>query len=331
MYVHGDKLKIYAIYMGIGTIISTLACIVIAIYKWPHYVKLQLVTTSNHYKRLLAFNSYNLLGSGSLMLRNQGSVMLINYFFGTTVNAAYAIANSVQSYINIFVGNFDSASAPQIMQKYASGEKGTAINATCRTCRICILLMCIVYFPLVSELDTILTMWLGTFPKGTDVFCKYTLGIAIVSSTSGGLGQLIMAYGKIKWYQIQYSILYVLCMPIAWVLFKNDCSPYIITILFIIADILSRINQLLLLRRDIDLDIALFIKESYLRPLLVFIVMSIFIKLYQSIDISGLYIKIFGIITTFFLTISVVFFIGLKQNERIGLLRAIKSRFNKIK
>ena len=279
--------------------------------------------------QLLVFNNYNLLGTASLVARHQGSNMLINFFFGTTVNAAYAIANNVQTYVNIFIGNFDTAAGPQIVQHVSCGKIQESLQLVYRTCRICILLMTIVFFPLFVELDFILKVWLGNVPEGASTFCKYTLMIAVISSTSGGLSQFINGLGKIKWFKIQFSILYILCIPIGVILFKMGFPAYHITILFIISDSISRVNQLLLLKKIIGLKIMIFVRESYFKPALVFGLLFAYSLCYKNMDIQHTYQHVLGIILTAILSVVTSYFIGLKKNEKENIKLIIISKIKK--
>lgn len=325
---NGNVLRLYAVFMSVMTIVTFIAYHYYSYRYWPATVKIKIIKEFKLYKDLLVFNNYNLLGTASLVARNQGSNMLINFFFGTAVNAAYAIANNVQTYVNIFIGNFDTAAGPQITQNVSSGKVQESLSLVYRTCRICILLMTIVYFPLFVELEFILRIWLGNVPKGTSTFCVFTLLIAVVSSTSGGLTQFINGYGKIKWFKIQYSILYLLCIPVGFTLFKMGMPAYYITVLFVISDVLSRINQLLLLRKLMNFSISKFLKEAYLRPTIVFAMMLIYSFVYRYLGINVPIYHIIGIVITFLIAIVTAFFIGLNKIERVKMKNVI---INKIK
>ena len=312
----GNVLRLYAVFMSAMTIVTFVAYHYYCYKYWPKIVKFRVIKELSAYKELLVFNNYNLLGTASLVARNQGSNMLINYFFGTAVNAAYAIANNVQIYVNIFIGNFDTAAGPQITQKVSSGKVQDSLNLVYKTCRICILLMIIVFFPLLVELNFILQVWLGKVPEGTSTFCVFTLLIAVVSSTSGGLTQFINGYGKIKWFKIQYSILYLLCIPVGYLLFKYGYPAYYITILFVISDLLSRVNQLLLLKKMLGLKIVCFFKEAYLRPIVVFALLLLYSFFYRDLQMQGIAQHVAGIVFTAILAMIASFSLGLKKTER---------------
>jgi hypothetical protein len=52
----------------------------------------------------------------------QGVNILLNIFYGVTLNAAMGIANQVNSAVNQFVSNFQTAFVPQITKLYAKGD-----------------------------------------------------------------------------------------------------------------------------------------------------------------------------------------------------------------
>lgn len=320
LYYNGNNLRYYAVIMAFTTLVGSVAYVFIAHKQWKSITSWHVYRDRNTYKDMLYFNNYTLLGAGALVTRSQGSMMVVNYFFGTSVNAAYAIASNVQSYVNLFIGNFDTASGPQITQLVSSGKFEESLKIVTRTCRICILLMCIVYFPLIVELPTILSLWLGDIPEHTVTLCRYTLGIAIISATSGGLSKFIAAIGKIKWFQIQYSILYFLCIPVSVLLLEFGLKVYVVPLLFIISDVISRMIQLYLLHRYINLNIKTYIVESYTRPLFVFCILYVYILCYSMLQPEELFTKFMGISITGFVSVATVLLIGLNKAERRAVI-----------
>ena len=71
---------------------------------------------------MFGFAGWNFIGAASAVLRDQGGNVVINMFFGPSVNAARGIANQVNAAITGFIQNFMTAVNPQITKSYASGE-----------------------------------------------------------------------------------------------------------------------------------------------------------------------------------------------------------------
>ena len=148
LYWKGDGLRMYAVLMSVTTWISFIVYHGLCFRRWPALIRWNPVRERQAYREVLVFNNYNLLSSASMIARSQGSNMLINAFFGTTVNAAYYYAATVQNYVNQFIANFDTAAAPQIAQNVGAGHAERSVALTERVCRICILLFLLLFFPL---------------------------------------------------------------------------------------------------------------------------------------------------------------------------------------
>ena len=322
LYWKGNGLRLYAVLMSVTTWICFVVYRWLCRVRWPEIIRWKLVRERKAYKEVLVFNNYNLLSSASMIARSQGSNMLINAFFGTTVNAAYFYAGTVQNYVNQFIANFDTAAAPQITQNIGAGNAGRSVSLAERVCRICILLFLLLFFPLWSELDFILNLWLGAdkIPPGTVQMCRWTLLVAAASATSAGLAQLINAYGRVKWYKIEFSVLYLGCLVAGWLLYRAGYPAYTIIICFVVADLLSRVIQLLLLHFQFDFKIGKFLKEAYLRPAIAATVLFGWLALYRLLPLEGTWAKLGGILLTGIVTAVVLFFIGLKKNERRSIL-----------
>lgn len=327
LYYEGDALRIYAVSMALLSLMGTSVFVLLSLKTWPEILKWRLVGGKANYKEMFVFNNYSLLSTTALMIRNQGSNMLINYFFGTIVNAAYAVSFSVQNYIISFVGNFDSASSPQITQNIGSGNKERSFFLTTYTCRICILLTLLLLFPIFYELDFILHLWLGkNVPEGANVFCKCTLLVALVSSTSGGITQLINATGKLKWFVIQYSVLYVFALFVGILLYGIGFPPYTIILLYFVADVISRFNQLYLLHKYINLDLLSFFRGAYMKPLIVLICGFAYLLFNNLLMRDSTVFHLCNLGLSFLYMACIIFFLGLYKNERELLLSYVSRK-----
>jgi O-antigen/teichoic acid export membrane protein len=322
-------LRIYSIYMTLMTAILFVSYYWLCYKHWPSMVKWNMRNTKNYYREILTFNNYNLLGASALMIRDQGINVLINVFFGTAVNAAYAIARSVQIYVNNFMANIDLATGPQITQSLSRGDNSRPEYLAIKVGKIAILLAMIAVFPLLVEIEFILQLWLGNFPEATAQFCQLTLALVLIGSTSAGLTQIINGVGKIKWFKIQFFVLYVMCIPFSFYAYKQGASPVIAITIFIIADILSRIIQLYLLNRIVGFNSYKFVKEAYVRPLYTLVLMVGFILTMENIMPDTIVYKIINIIITFCMVTFLSISLGLTVGERNIIIKFIRNRINR--
>ena len=329
LYWRGNGLRLYAVLMSVTTWISFIVYHLLCARRWPAIIRWKPVRERRAYKEVLVFNNYNLLSSASMIARSQGSNMLINAFFGTTVNAAFYYASTVQNYVNQFIANFDTAAAPQITQNIGAGTPGRSVALTERVCRICILLFLLLFFPLWSELDFILNLWLGAkIPEGTVLMTRWTLLVAAASATSAGLAQLINAFGRIKWYKLSFSALYLGCLVAGWLLFRRGHPAYSIIVCFVVADLLNRIIQLILLHYQFGFKIGKFLKEAYLRPIIAAILLIGWLALYRLLPLESAWAKVGGIVLTGCITAAVLALVGLKSGERHEIRRFLGRKWH---
>lgn len=320
-------LRIYAVMMSAATWISFVAYRVMSSHRWPEIIRWKWVNQWSEYKEVLTFNNYNLLHSSSIIARSQGSNMLINAFFGTTTNAAYFYAFTLQNYVNQFVNNFDAASAPQITQNVGANQIETAIRLARRSCRICLILFLLLFFPLWSELDFLMGLWLGSkMPPETVLMARWTLIIAAISTTSAGLIQLINAFGRIKWYRIEISVLYLLCLPAGYILFKNGAPAYTILVCFVAADFLNRVIQFILLYFQFKFDVPGFLRHAYLRPLMITLVMTGYLFFYKSLVWDTIGGHVAGFLLTLLVTAVIIGLVGFNKEERLKALAFVSRK-----
>lgn len=329
-YYGGNHLRLYAIIMAFTTVNSFIIYRVVSSRRWAEIIKFKYIRGWNYYKDVLVFGWWNLLSTLAVMARSSGSDILLNSFFGTAVNGAYALSRSVADYASNAASYFEGASVPQITQSYSANDKARCNYLVNKMGRISLLLYLMVFFPLYIELDFVLHLWLGEVPDGVLLLCKINLILGFVSLTSSGLVTYINATGKIMWFKILMSSLLIACIPVVFFLFKMGLPYYVLPVLFIVADLVHRFFQFILLKKITHYNVFSYIKEAYTRPLLIILIMMAVIYLY---DISGLgtivIAKISAIGFCLILTGLLVLFIGMTKSERQHIYSFVKQKINR--
>ena len=328
-FYHGDNvLRLYAMIVCLTTANTFIVYHWLAARDWPRIIKFRLIRGWNYYKDVLVFGNWNLLATASYMARNSGSDLILNAFYGTTMNGAFAISKNVNQYVAEFSARFDSASAPQIIQSYAAGDKERYTYLAFKLGRFSILLFELVFFPLFIELEFILHLWLGDVPDGALVLTQINLILAGVSLTIGGAYQVINASGKIKWFKIVLSFFFLSCIPISFFLFKCGYPAYTMLVIFLIADIFQRVIQLILLNKVIGFDSLKYVREAYVRPFIIAMIMTLVLLYYKTLTVELVWMKLTFIGLTFFLCAVLIAMIGLKKNERRTLLGKVRAKLS---
>ena len=329
LYYKGNALRMYAIIMSASTFVSFVVYHYLCFRYWPELVRWKFFKKFGSYRELLVYNNYILLSSIALIGRSQGSNILINYFFGTVVNGAYAIARTVESFVVTFMVNFDSAAAPQITQNVGRGDIEQASAIACRSCRMCQLLSLLVAFPLYVEMEFVLKLWLGSVPDYTVSFCRVMMIAVFLAATGGGFLRLKDAMGKIKWFMITHSFWYFLSLPIGFVLLKYGFPPVTILLVYVITDVISRICQLALMKVIYDYDVLMFCKESFTKPLIIAAIMAVYAIVYDKLEINSSVLHFMGLMITGIFGVVLIWLFGITVSERkfcLGYLTKIVKR-----
>lgn len=322
---HGDyALRIYSVIFAFTTANAFVVFHYIGHHDWPEIVRRRLVRGWKRYKEVLVFNNWNLLATASIIARSSGSDLLLNTFFGTAVNGAYAISNSVRSYISLFSFNLESASGPQVTQSYASGNMERCHYLANKMGRMSILLFEMLCFPILIELNYVLSLWLGQVPEGALTFTTLNILVAGVSITCGGVSNYINATGKIKWFCVEQAVIFLLCIPVGYLLYRAGFPSYTIVVLYLVGDILLRIANLLLLQFYLHFDTLRYIREAYLRPLIVAVIMTAVLYGHHSLQIDTATGRLLSIAACGLLTALVILLIGLTKEERNAVLAKVR-------
>lgn len=328
VYWPGNNLRLYAIGICLMSLISFIC------YQGYCHRKLKDITKWHYchdrrlYKEILVFNNYTSLGAVAFLSRIQGSTMLVNYFFGTIVNGAFAIAYQIENFIMMFVNNLGTASDPQITQSYAAGNYQRTFSLVEKISKYSMFIMLILTFSINIELEFLLTLWLGQVPEGTLILCRWMLISLLVRSINSACGSIIQASGRVKWFQIVSSALLVLGVPISWLLFLHGMPPVVIIIAFTVTDLLSRMSYLWLMHRIIRFDVLHFSKKVFLPLLKIMVLLGLYMYVYNYISPEGGVIRFIGVVISVMLCFFLCFFVGMDSHERNVIVTNLKSKMN---
>lgn len=178
-------------------------------------------------KPILSFSGWDLYGNLSVVVRGQGLNILQNMFFGPVVNAATGISNQVLTAIMGFAENFLVAVKPQIIKHYAAKEMDKFISLMINSSKYCTLLLFLISFPILIEANFILRIWLVEVPDYAVVFCQ----LAIVNNWISILFRPIVfgihATGNAKRISLINGTIYILVLPLSYILLKVGGSPIV--------------------------------------------------------------------------------------------------------
>lgn len=266
-----DRLVIFA---GLLFCASMLIAIVGVVYCHRSFesVKCKLFFDQKLFYDLMSFSGWSLIGGVANICRTQGVNMVMNIFCGVTVNAAMGIASQVNGAIYQFVTNFQMAFSPQIVKYFAAGKKDEANLLVFRASKISFFLMLLLALPVIVNVDFILSIWLKTVPHYSSSFVCLALGICLVDSLNTPIYTLINATGKIRNYQLTIGGVFILNVPLAYMLLSLGMSPVWVLIAQIGTSIFLTPIRLLFASKSAGFPTRSYLVQVFFRVMCVFVI-----------------------------------------------------------
>lgn len=197
-FLKGDQLVLYIYLLLAVTVISSCSLVVFTLVRYRGVRPASSAVNGHDCRRLIAFGSWSLLSILVYQLRQQGAVFAINVFFGPAVNAAYAIATTINNYLHQTSGIVHSALQPVVTTAYAQNrerEFSLLISAGSRYTYYSALF---VFIPLVIEIPFFLEFWLGEYPPGSVEFTRLVALASILGYMTNGYGLAIVATDQMR-------------------------------------------------------------------------------------------------------------------------------------
>lgn len=267
-------------------------------------------------KEMMGFAGWNFIGASSAVLRDQGGNVVLNLFWGPTLNAARGIAQQVSNAIGGFVSNFMTALNPQITKSYASGDTEYMMKLIFRAARFSFYLLFVLSLPIFFNTYYLINLWLGQVPDHVVLYVRLILIFSLCETVSNPLVTVMLATGNIRNYQIIVGGLQMMNLPISYILLRMGFFPEIIVVVSIVLSICCLIARLVMLRSMIRLPIRAYVWEV-LFNLLVVTAIAIILPSIVSYNYSDTFLYFIG--SCFICVLSAglsIYLLGCSKGER---------------
>lgn len=329
MFIDSDRLRLYAVLIALIPYIQLLAE---WIYCNKHYIEtrftLKKITDFSVIKHIGAFAGWVMIGTTCSTIRNQGSSILLNMFFGVVINAANGIATQVNGVLMQFSSSITTAIRPQLIKSAGEGDKERMLSLTYVACKYPLILTGVLAVPLIVAMPVVLEIWLKNVPEYTVTFCRLLLLSAVLNQSTIGMTAALEAYGKVKLIHSFIGLSFLLVIPAGYILLKNGFPPESVIMCIVINEAVAACLRLLFARLQLGISVSRFVREVGSRCLIIISISYIidyFCWSWLPKDFSGLIL--IGIITLVIFSI-LTYFIGLNANERSKVASVI-ARFIK--
>lgn len=325
-----DKLIAYAILLACVSLIIRL---VYGVYCKRHFgeATYRFVMDKKLTKEMTGFAGWNFFTNTCYIFNTQGVNLLINSFFGLTLNAARGIATQVDTAIMQFVNNFMTALNPQITKSYAAGEIDNMNKLVCRGAKFSFYLVLLFTLPVYLETEYVLRLWLKIVPDHTVVFLRLTM-IGSMVSMLGNTGYVAcMATGKIKRYVLILTTVGCLVFPLTWIAFTLGLPAEAAYVSFILVYVGVDIIRLFLMKQMLGFSPLLFVKDVFVPITIVTSVAFILPYISHIMLDEGLLRLLVVLAVSTMSSITCIVLFGLKTAERSFINEKIKKIISKIR
>ena len=322
-----DKLKTYAVLLLVVAIVIR--------YIYAVYCKRSFEECTYHFihdvpllKEMTQFAGWNFFGNAAWIFNNQGINILINIFFGVTLNAARGIASQVEALVMQFVNNFMTALNPQITKTYAVGDLNNMHQLVCRGAKFSFFLMMFFAIPFCFETHRILSLWLGVVPDYAVAFVRLTFLASMCTLLGNTLVTAQLATGKIKKYQIVMTLVGVWVFPLTWLAYKlggDAIWAYIIFCIIYFALIFVRIY---LVKDLIKLSWKQYVKEVLVKSAVVGLIAIVPPLLVYILMPPTMLRFIVLLLVSVIASILTIYWVGMNKTERASIMNLINDKLN---
>ena len=318
-----DRLLLYSVFLVIISIIEFLLYYVYVKISFKT-IKCNVLVDSSLFKSMCVFSGWNIFGTFSGIMKEQGVNLVLNFFCGPVVNAARAIANQVSGGLQSFVSNLTIPVRPQVIKSYAAGDIIRTMSLTFTISKLSCYFIYILALPIIAEIDFILKIWLGSnIPDFTSSFVIIIILTSFLSNLNAAVSGVVHASGKMKLYQISTSLAGLLSVPLSYLVLRFYGNPQLALLMVFVAMLLVQVVSLYILKRIVPFSMFQYLKEVIF-PLIIVIGTTWFIPLLiDCLSLVELANFVVTAIASIFAVSFSIYMFGLSQSEKLILKQLI--------
>lgn len=320
-----DKLVAYAVLLIFATVVVRIAY---SLYCSRHFIEshYHFIYDKSILKEMAGFAGWNFFTNSTYIFNTQGVNILINLFFGVTLNAARGIAVQVDTAIMQLVNNLSTALTPQIIKNYAIENKNEMFKLVCRGAKFSYYLLLLFSLPVLFETKYILMLWLKIVPDHTVVFLRLTIVGSMINVLGNTGYTACMATGTIRRYVLWITPISCLVLPFTWIAFNLGFPAESSYIIFIVVYALVEGIRLVLMKEMLNFPPLMFMKDVIMKVAIVtcIAILCPFVVIFLM-DSSFVRLVISVLVGLLSVVVS-VYFCGLTKNEQLMISQKIRNK-----
>lgn len=319
--VDADKLVVYSILLIVEDFFI-FAIYAFCVFKIDKELSFLPKFDKQRIKQMFGFSGWNLFGSFAHLSKGQGVNVLLNTFFGPSVNAARGIAFQVSAGVDVFFASFQTAVRPQIMKSYACGNINEMMRLVFFMSRISFFLMWIITMPLLLNTDYVLKIWLGTnIPQYACSFSQIVLVTCFVDSLANPISTIVHATGQMRRFQLVCSIVIFTVLPVSYVVLYLGGEPNSALYTCLCISVLVHVVRLILVKGVVTFSIKKYCLKVLWPCFKVFVISFPLPLFFKLLNVNSIILIPISVIVAIVCSI----FFGMNNNERESLLTRVRN------
>ncbi len=324
-----DRLITYSLFYFIVGLFGTLMYNVYCRRSFQE-ARFSIVKDKPLYKEMFSFAGMNFIGAFASLLSMQGTGILLNIFYGVTVNAAQGIATQIQGIATKFVGDFATALKPQITKEYACGNHHRSMELAFKGSKFSYFLTLILACPIIVRTPYILEFWLKIYPPEAVAFSRLMIIYTMLVLLSDSLVTVILATGNLVSTTWWIGGTRLMILPVSYIALKVTDQAYMVIVVQIVFEVLSLFIRLKILNVLTKLNFVLSFLKMVASPIIITsaicLLATYMIHLFSPNTFIGLAILA---CLSMFITCLVIYLIGLTRSEKEFVSQAVIKKIKK--
>jgi O-antigen/teichoic acid export membrane protein len=260
--IQGDRLIFYALYMMAISSGISLIQIIRAMMKFNACrPTLSYLYDRTYLKELFRFVGWKFFGASCVTLRDQGTPILTNLYFGPVINAAYSVAARLSFQASSLSVAMTGAFQPALTSVEGKGDRQGMLNMAAQVSKFGTLLILFLVIPIMLEMHNVLYLWLKEPPQYAEVLCRWLLAFLVVDKMTAGAALAVSARGKIGAYELIQGIIIFMTLPLIWLFLKFEMSPAAIGCAQFISTVIYCVGRLIFAKALVNLSLLPWFKQ----------------------------------------------------------------------
>ena len=315
-----DKLKLYSVLVFL---VSLIMRGVNMLYCKKHFPECKLVKVGDKkmVKNMASFAAWNFIGNLAYSISHEGINILLNMFWGTTVNAARGIVYQIKNALTTIMRNIVVAVNPQGISLYAESKKNEFLYLLDLYTRVVAFIYIMMALPLFLYADDIIKLWLGILPMHVVEFLRIILLYMLFRALHYPLDLVFKASGNLKKYQLYETIALLLTVILSYISLRNGGTMEVPFGIMLLVEAINYFNILYLAGKNDDFNLSRYVKTT-----LSIILVIIIITVGESYLLQNLFRDmnfIFHILLQLLVMACTILIWGLNKSEKHKLLNLV--------